>query len=53
MAMMVPDEMDMEYEIVKCGMCMANEMNVAKREIELLMEEVGNLMLQSINKIIT
>ena len=25
---MVPDEVDMEHEVVKCGMCIVNKMNV-------------------------
>ena len=25
--MMVPDEVDMEHEVVKCGMCIVKEMN--------------------------
>ena len=37
-------------EVVKCDMCMAKEMNIAKREIELLRTEVEELRLQSINK---
>ena len=55
--MMVPDEVDMEHEVVKCGMCIVKEMNVGKRENELLRKEVGELKkeveelgLQSINK---
>ena len=31
MSMMVPDEVDMEHEVVKCGMCIVKEMNVVKR----------------------
>ena len=36
MSMMVPDEVDMEHEVVKCGMCIVKEMNVVKGEKELL-----------------
>ena len=35
MSMMVPDEVDMEHEVVKCGMCIVMEMNVMKGEKEL------------------
>ena len=55
--MMLPDEVDMEHEIVKCGMCIVKEMNVVKGEKVLLMKEVGELKkevgelrVQSINK---
>ena len=55
--MMVPDEVDMEHEVVKCGMCSVKEMNVQKGEKELLRKEVGELRkevgelrVQSINK---
>ena len=41
--MMVPDEVDMEHEAVKCGMCIVKEMNVMKGEKDLLMKEVGEL----------
>ena len=30
MSMMVPDEVDMAHEVVKCGMCIVKEMNVVK-----------------------
>ena len=43
MSMMVPDEVDMELEVVKCGMCIVKEMNVVKGENELLRKEVGEL----------
>ena len=46
MTMMVPDEVVMEHEVVKCGMCMVKEMNVVKRANELLRKEVGELRLQ-------
>ena len=29
-SMMVPDEVDMEHEVVKCGMCIVKENNVGK-----------------------
>ena len=32
MWIMVPDEVDMEHEVVKCGMCIVKEMNVVKGE---------------------
>ena len=32
MSMMVPDEVDMEHEVVKCGMCIVKEMNDVKGE---------------------
>ena len=55
--MMVPDEVDMEHEIVKCGMCIVKEMNVVKGEKELLRKEivelkkeVGDLRVHNINK---
>ena len=38
---------DMEHEVVKCGMCMVKEMNVLKRENELLRKEVGEMRLQN------
>ena len=41
MSMMVSDEVDMEHEVVKCGMCIVKEMNVVKGEKELLRKEVG------------
>ena len=50
MSMMVPDEVDMEHEVVKCSMCIVKEMHVAKREEELLRKEVGKLRVQSMNK---
>ena len=34
--MMVPDEVDMEHEVVKCSMCIVKEMNIGKGENELL-----------------
>ena len=40
MSMMVPDEVDMEHEVVKCGMCIVKEMNVVKGEKDLLRKEV-------------
>ena len=39
----MPDEVDMEHEVVKCGMCIVKEMNVVKGEKELLRKEVGEL----------
>ena len=30
MSMMVPDEVDMEHDVVKCGMCIVKEMNGVK-----------------------
>ena len=48
--MMVPDEVDMEHEVVKCGMCIVKEMNVVKGEKELLKKEVGELRVLSIHK---
>ena len=50
MSMMVPDEVDMEHEVAKCGMCIVKEMNVVKGEKEPLRKEVGELRVQSINK---
>ena len=44
MSMMVPDEVDMELKVVKCGMCIVTEMNVGKGDNELLRKEVGGLM---------
>ena len=41
--MMVPDEVDMEHEVVKCGMCIVKEMNVVKGEKDLLRKDVGEL----------
>ena len=32
MSMMVPGEVDMEHEVVKCGMCIVKEMHVVKGE---------------------
>ena len=32
MLMMVPDEVDIEHEVAKCGMCIVKEMNVVKGE---------------------
>ena len=40
-SMMVPDEVDMEHEAVKCGMCIVKEMNVVKGEKNLLRKKVG------------
>ena len=40
---MVPDEVDMEHEVVKCGMCIVKEINVVKGEKELLRKEAGEL----------
>ena len=55
--MMVPDEVDIEHEVVKCGMCIVNEMNVVKgekkplrKEVGELKKEVGELRLQNINQ---
>ena len=64
MSMMVPDEVDMEHEAVKCGMCIVKEINVVKGEKDLLgkevtelrkeigelKKEVGELRVQTINK---
>ena len=50
MSMIVPDEVDMEHEVVKCGMCIEKEMNVVQGEKELLRKEVVELRVQSINK---
>ena len=41
--MMVPDEMDIEHEAFKCGMCIVKEMNVMKGEKDLLRKEVDEL----------
>ena len=41
--MMVPDEVDMEHEAFKCGMCIVKEMNVMKGEKDLLRKEVEEL----------
>ena len=41
--MMVPDEVDMEHETFKCGMCIVKEMNVMKGEKDLLRKEVEEL----------
>ena len=38
--MKVPDEVDMEHEIVICGMCIVKEMNGVKGDNELLRKEV-------------
>ena len=38
--MIAPDEVDMEHEVVKCGMCMVNEVNILKRGNEWLNKEV-------------
>ena len=40
---MAPDKVDMEHEVVKCGMCIVKEMNVVKGEKEWLRKEVGEL----------
>ena len=50
MWMMMPDEVDVEYAVVICGMCMVTEVNVLKRENELLKNDVGELRLRSITK---
>ena len=42
--MMVPDEVDMEHEVVKCGMCIVKDLNVVKGEKKRLKKEVGELM---------
>ena len=38
---MVPDGVDVEHEILKCGMCIVNERDVLQRENEYLRKEVG------------
>ena len=43
MSMMVPDEVDMDHEAVKCDICIVKEMNVVKGDKELLRNEVGEL----------
>ena len=43
MLMMVPDEVGMEHEVVKCGMYIVKDMNVVKEEKKLLRKEVGEL----------
>ena len=43
MLMMVPDEVDMEHGIVKCGMCIVKDMNIMKGKKELLRNEVVEL----------
>ena len=43
MSIMVPDEVDMEHEVVKCGMCIVKEINVVKGDKELLRKEVGEV----------
>ena len=54
--MMVPDEVDMEHEAFKCGMCIVKEMNVMKGEKDLLKEigelkkEVGEFRVHTITK---
>ena len=45
--MMVPEGVYVEHEVVKCGMLIVNDL---KRENELLRKEVGEIMLQNINK---
>ena len=46
-----PNEVNMEHEVVKYGMCIVNEMNVGKGENKLFKKEVGELKLHaSINK---
>ena len=56
MSMMVPDEVDMEHVVVKCGMCFVKQMIVKgekellRKEIGELKKEVGELRVQSINK---
>ena len=41
--MMVTDEVDMEHEVIKCGMCIVKKINGVKGEKELLRNEVGEL----------
>ena len=43
MSMMVPDEVDMGHDVVKCGMCIVKQMDVGKGDNELLKQEVGEL----------
>ena len=43
MSMMVPDEVDIEHEVVKCGICIVKEINGVKGEKDLLKKEVGQL----------
>ena len=64
MSMMVPEEVDMEHEAFKCGMCIVKEMNVIegekdmlrnvveelRKEIGELKKEVGELRVQTITK---
>ena len=35
-SMMVPDGVDVEHEVVKCGMCIVKEMNDFRKENESL-----------------
>ena len=41
--MMVPDEVDMEHDVVKYGMCIVKGMNVVKGEKDLSRNEVEEL----------
>ena len=42
--MMVPDEVDMEYEAFKCVMCIIKEMkDLLRKEVEELRKEIGEL----------
>ena len=50
MSMILPDEVDMEHEVVKYDMCIVKEINVVKGEKTLFRKEVGEIMVQSINK---
>ena len=50
MSMMVPDEVDMEHEVVKCGMCIVKDKELLKKKVGELMKEVGELRVQSISK---
>ena len=43
MSMVVPDEVDMEHEVVKCGMRIVRGMHVVKGEKEVLRKDVGEL----------
>ena len=40
--MMVPDEVDMEHEAVKCCMCIVKELNVVNGEQDLLRKKIEN-----------
>ena len=49
-SMMVPDGVDVEHEVVKCGMCIVKEINDLRKENESLGNEVKEWKMKTMNK---